>query len=141
MATFTILAFNQAEAEFLFKNRHGDIPFTCSLQSIARAATLCSTDDFPQKGTRKWVTKYYVYQYDYKTPRPDGTFRYMGMRKVSEFDEKTPALKDAREKTLATQQRHTVRIVKVLEDADNVVTDIAPKLNSAPIQFRFSYDE
>jgi hypothetical protein len=80
------------------------------------------------------VTKDYVYQYDYKYQKPDGSVVYKGMRRVGETDEKTGAVQLARSIAIETQQRMTIRIVKVLDNGDNIVADLEPKRHESIYQ-------
>lgn len=140
MAVTTFYALNRAEAEMHFRKAHPGKAFTITNVISGKAATLCKVDDHPVKGARKWLTKYFIYEYDYKEQRSDGTMKYVGMKKVAEEDSKTEAVKIARALTLSNQARHTIRLVKVLEDGDNTVTDIEPKL-TAQHAYTFTFVE
>lgn len=143
MATTIIYALNRAEAEMYFRKAHSGRAFTIThVEEPSKEATSCKVDDYPVKGARKWVTKYYIYAYDYKEPRHDGTMKYVGMKKVGEADSKTEAVTTTRALTLKNQSRHTIRLVKVLEDGDNTVTDIEPRTTgTSSTVYTFSYAE
>lgn len=93
-----------------------------------RPAKTCVTDDFPVKGTRKWVTVYNVYTYGTKIPVGRNRYEYTDMELVKGgFDQKTDAVKVAREMAVKHQLPMTVQIAKELENDSPHVTDVEPK--------------
>jgi hypothetical protein len=93
-----------------------------------RNAKTCMTDDFPVKGTRKWVTVYNIYTYGTKIPVGRNKYTYTDMEFVKGgFDQKVDACKVAREMAIKHQLPMTVQIAKELENDSPHVSDIEPK--------------
>ena len=93
-----------------------------------REAKTCQTDDYPVKKARKWQTQYSVYSYGKRIPIGKNKFLYSNLELVAEgFKLKTEAVKAARELAIKHQLPMTVKIVKVLVDEDNTVSDVTPK--------------
>lgn len=68
---------------------------------------------FPQKGARKWVTKYVVEDY-----RSD--------KKVGEWEDQGTAIKEARAYTERTGKRTAIEITKVLLGGKTLVANVTP---------------
>jgi hypothetical protein len=93
-----------------------------------RQAKTCSTDDFPVKGTRKWVTVYNVYAYGNKVPVGRNKYEYTNMEFVKGgFSTKADALAEARKMAVKHQLPMTVQIAKELEKDSPTVSDVEPK--------------
>lgn len=106
-----------------------------SMESITQVAPLkkprqgktCTTEDFPVKGARKWVTKYNIYAYGNKVAIGRNRYEYTNMEFVKGgFDTKTEAVKIAREMAIKHQLPMTVQIAKELQDESPHVTDLEP---------------
>lgn len=103
-----------------------------------RPAKTCKTDDFPQKGTRKWKVEYQIYSYGQKVPIGRGEYHYTEMEFQKDgFEMKTDAVKAARELSIVMQMPMTVKIVHVLDNGNNTVSDLEPK--TALGEFRVEY--
>lgn len=103
-----------------------------------RQAKTCQTDDYPTKGTRKWVTEYQVYSYGQRVPIGRNKYDYTHLEFVKGgFTKKGDAVKEAREQAIKQQLPMTVKIVKVLENDTNTVTDLEPK--STYGEYRVAY--
>lgn len=93
-----------------------------------RAATTCKTDDNPVKGTRKWKTVYQVYAYGSKIAIGRDEYEYLNKELVrDDIDQKTDAVKIAREMAVKHQLPMTVQIAQKLETHSNTCADIEPK--------------
>jgi hypothetical protein len=93
-----------------------------------REAKTCSTDDFPVKGTRKWITVYNIYTYGAKIPIGRNKYEYTNMEFVKGgFDQKVDAVRIAREMAIKHQLPMTVQIAKELEKDSPHVSDVEPK--------------
>lgn len=78
-------------------------------------------------GSKKWVTKFYLYNYDTKGITNDGNEVYTGMKLVGTVDTgKTEAIEKAKELAIDTQKPVTIRVVKVLESGSNIVGEVLP---------------
>ena len=93
-----------------------------------RNATTCKTDDHPVKGTRKWKTVYQVYAYGAKVPIGRGKYEYINMELVEDdIEQKTEAVKIAKDMAIKHQLPMTVQIAQKLETHDTACADIEPK--------------
>ena len=93
-----------------------------------RPATTCKTDDNPVKGTRKWKTVYQVYAYGAKIPLGRGRYEYTNMELVQDdIDQKTDAVKIAKEMAVRHQLPMTVQIAQKLDSHEPTCADIEPK--------------
>ena len=103
-----------------------------------RKATTCKTDDFPVKGTRKWKTVYQVHAYGQKIAIGRNRFEYINMELVrDDIEQKTEALKIAREMAVKHQLPMTVQIVQKLDTHDPTCADVEPKTGLG--QFKVVY--
>lgn len=104
----------------------------------ARKATTCKTDDFPVKGTRKWKTVYQVHAYGQKLAIGRNKFEYLNMELVQDdIEQKTEAVKIAKEMAVKHQLPMTVQIVQKLDSHDAACADIEPK--TTPGEYVISY--
>lgn len=93
-----------------------------------RNATTCKTDDHPVKGTRKWKTIYQVYAYGAKVALARGKYEYINMELVmDDIDQKTEAVKIAKDMAIKHQLPMTVQIAQKLESHEPSCADIEPK--------------
>ncbi len=93
-----------------------------------RPATTCKTDDFPVKGTRKWKTVYQVWAYGAKVPLARGKYEYINTELVADdIEQKTEAVKIAKDMAIKHQLPMTIRIAQKLESHEPVCADIEPK--------------
>lgn len=93
-----------------------------------REAKTCTTDDYPVKGTRKWVTVYNIYSYGQKIPLGRGRCTYTHLEYVKGgFEQKVPAVAEARKLAIQYQMPMTVKIEKVLDGSTPFVSDVEPK--------------
>lgn len=93
-----------------------------------RNASTCKTDDNPVKGTRKWKTVYQVYAYGSKIAMGRDTYQYLNKELVrDDIDQKTDAVKIAREMAIKHQLPMTVQIVQKLDTHSPTCADIEPK--------------
>lgn len=101
---------------------------------------LCSNNDYPSKGTRKWVIKYEIYSYGTKIAVGRNDFMYTNMELVKEgIETKTEAVQLARDLALKEGMPMTVQIVHKLVDASHTVADLEPRM--AKGEFTVSYKE
>ena len=84
--------------------------------------------NYPHKGTRKWVTKYVVYQKDTK-------------QELGQYDTKAEAVSFARAYTVNNACETYVRIEKRLADNSHLVADIQPikRKKKVPETNRYNY--
>lgn len=93
-----------------------------------RPATTCKTDDNPVKGTRKWKTVYQVYAYGSKIAMGRDSYEYLNKELVrDDIDQKTDAVKIAKEMAIKHQLPMTVQIAQKLDTHSNTCADIEPK--------------
>lgn len=105
---------------------------------VPRKATTCKTDDFPVKGTRKWKTVYQVHAYGQKIAIGRNKFEYLNMELVQDdIDQKTEAVKIAKDMAIKHQLPMTIQIVQKLDSHDAACADIEPK--TTPGEFVISY--
>lgn len=91
-------------------------------------AKACVTNDFPVKGTRKWITVYNIYSYGQKIAVGRDKYQYTHMELVEGgFDQKVPAVARARELAIKWNMPMTVKIEKELDGSNPFVSDIEPK--------------
>lgn len=87
----------------------------------------CKVMDYKFNGAKKWVTKHYIYSFDAKAYDREGKEIYSGLKLMGATDKgKIAAIKEARSLAITEMKPMTIRIVKVLEDASNVVSDVVP---------------
>ena len=99
---------------------------------------LCSNNDYPSKGTRKWVIKYEIYSYGTKIAVGRNDFMYTNMELVRDgIETKTEAVQLARDLALKEGMPMTVQIVHKLVDASHTVADLEPRM--AKGEFTVSY--
>lgn len=80
-----------------------------------------------QIGSKKWVTKFYIYSYQGKSVDAQGKEAYTGLKLEAEVSAgKTEALQAAKELCLELQRPLTIRVVKVLETGSNVIGEVVP---------------
>ena len=80
----------------------GEVYGVCIVQpKTSSLKTKTKVERFPQKGARKWVTKYVVEDYH-------------NDKKVGEWEDQTTAIKEARAYTERTGNRTSIEITKVL---------------------------
>lgn len=103
-----------------------------------RAATTCKTEDFPVRGTRKWKTVYQVYAYGQKLAIGRNRFEYLNMELVTDdIEQKTEAVKIAKEMAIKHQLPMTVQIAQKLGSHDAACADIEPKSTIGEFQVNY----
>lgn len=108
------------------------------MMSAPRKATTCKTDDNPIKGTRKWATVYQVYAYGQKLAVGANKYEYLNKELVQDdIEQKTEAVKIAKEMAIKHQLPMTVQIAQKLVSHDPGCADIEPKTTLG--QFVVSY--
>lgn len=90
-----------------------------TMVTMPKDPTMCTTENFPAKGTRKWITKHVVYTTD-----PEDATRTV---KLDEADSKTEAVALARDLVLKHKITCTIKLERHLEDGQDIETIIAPK--------------
>lgn len=93
-----------------------------------RPATTCKTDDNPVKGTRKWKTVYQVYAYGSKIAMGRDEYEYLNKELVrDDIDQKTDAVKIAKEMAIKHQLPMTIQIAQKLDTHSSTCADVEPK--------------
>ncbi|MNO70505.1 hypothetical protein D3C76_613910 [compost metagenome] len=94
--------------------------------------------DFPQHGTRKWVTEYQIFTYAQRLQVGLNKFEYVGLEFVKGgFDEKTKAVKAMKDLALKHRLPMMVQIHKVLEGDSNVCGISEPDMALRPYSVEF----
>lgn len=85
--------------------------------------------DFPQRGTRRWVTEYQIFTYAQRMQVGLNKFTYIGLEFVKGgFDEKTKAVKAMKDLSVKHRLPMMVQIHKVLEGDSNVASLAEPDM-------------
>lgn len=94
--------------------------------------------DFPQRGTRSWVTEYHIFAYGQRIPTGLNKFVYTDIEFVKDgFKEKTAAVKEAKRLAEKHQIPMMVQIVKVLAKDSPVTFICEPKSEPGEYQAHF----
>lgn len=103
---------------------------------IQRAAI--ESADFPQRGTRSWVTEYHIFAYGQRVPVGLNKFEYIDVEFVKGgIKEKTAAVKEAKRLSEKHQMPMMVQIVKVLEKDSPITFICEPKSEPGEYQVHF----
>lgn len=98
----------------------------------------CQNADFPQHGTRKWVTEYQIFTYAQRIQTGLNKFEYIGLEFVKGgFDEKTKAVKAMKDLALKHRLPMMVQIHKTLEGDSNVTAISEPDMALRPYMVEF----
>ncbi|WP_422661662.1 hypothetical protein ACK8P5_26430 (plasmid) [Paenibacillus sp. EC2-1] len=94
-----------------------------------KPATQCDSVDYPQRGTRKWVTEYQIFTYAERIAVGLTKFDYLGMDLVKGgIESKTEAVKEAKRLAIKHGVPMMVQIHKMSVDDDNVALICEPKM-------------
>lgn len=127
-----VKAYSRSHAARVFSDLSGiPIGHITAINTSKQPGTskLCSTNDYPSKGTRKWVIKYEIYSYGTKIAISRNEFHYTNMELVKEgIETKTEAVQLARDLALKEGMPMTVQIVHKLVDGSHTVADLEPRM-------------
>lgn len=145
IVSVTVEAFSETHAKMLaaaMNGIHENQIIKSILKRKPRPATTCESADFPQEGTRKWVTEYRIYAYASRVAIGLKKFEYLGKEFVKGgYDNKTDAVKDAKAFAIKHHVPMMVEIHKVLEKDDPVTLACEPKAGKGEYEISYRASE